>query len=93
MSKKDVFPDDFEEFYRAYPKKKKKLDALRAWKKAKGKPPVDVLIEKVNKLKQCDDWQAEGGKYIPYPASWLNAGGWDDETTTEIEKPRYFAEG
>jgi hypothetical protein len=28
---------------------------------------------------RSEDWTKEGGQYIPYPATWLNAKGWEDE--------------
>jgi hypothetical protein len=61
--------DKFDEFWKLYPKKIAKADALKAWNKAiKRKSPDDLL--KLTKL------YAEGKlpemTYIPYPASWLN---------------------
>jgi hypothetical protein len=86
-------PDDFLLFWRAYPRKVGKAAALREWKKAKGKPEIDAIIQSVNQQKQTDKWQEENGKFIVYPARWLKEGRWDDAITTEIEKPQYFAEG
>ena len=34
-----------------------------------------------------EDWRKEGGKYIPYPASWLNGQRWEDETVVESTRP------
>lgn len=76
--------DDFEVFWRAYPKKKSKDAARRAWEKAKRKPPLDNMLEVIALAKQSEDWKREGGKYIPYPATWLNAGGWADEIKVEV---------
>ena len=28
---------------------------------------------------KSEQWQADGGKFIPYPATWLNRQGWLDE--------------
>ena len=25
------------------------------------------------------DWIKDGGQFVPYPATWLNAKGWEDE--------------
>jgi hypothetical protein len=33
----------------------------------------------VEQAKQSEDWIKENGKYIPHPATWLNAKGWLDE--------------
>ncbi len=45
--------------------------------------PDDVLLgtmlSKIDQAKQTDDWRKDNGKFIPYPATWLNAKGWEDE--------------
>lgn len=67
----------FDLFWQAYPKKKSKKEAEKAFKKVK--VPVDVLIDAVNRQKKSKDWLKDGGQYIPYPATWLNQGRWEDE--------------
>lgn len=70
----------FGRFWDAYPKKKAK-DKAEAWFKRK-KPTselVDTMIQVVEKFKKTHDWIKEEGKFIPYPSTWLNAGGWKDE--------------
>lgn len=69
--------DGFDEFYNAYPKKKNKTDAEKAWKKIK--PPIDDVLKALAWQRESKEWQKESGKFIPYPASYLNAGGWMDE--------------
>ncbi len=70
----------FETFWKAYPRKRSKGEAEKAWKKLH--PDADLLrailaaIERANRSK---DWQKDDGAFIPYPASWLNAKGWEDE--------------
>jgi hypothetical protein len=76
----------FEIFYRAYPKHKSRGDAERAWRTLK---PNETLFETIMKsletAKKSYDWQKENGKYIPYPATWLRAKGWEDEIDGIIE--------
>jgi uncharacterized protein YdaU (DUF1376 family) len=70
----------FDEFWAAYPKKKNKGDAEKAWKALK--PKADLLktiLEAVEVAKRGDDWRKENGQFIPYPATWLRAKGWEDE--------------
>jgi uncharacterized protein YdaU (DUF1376 family) len=70
----------FAEFWIAYPKKKNKGDAEKAWKVIS--PGTDLIAKIMDALlhaKQSKDWAKESGKYIPYPATWLRAKGWDDE--------------
>ena len=70
----------FQEFWQAYPRKKSKATAERAW--AKIHPDEQLqrqIMEAIDRAKQSRGWQKEGGQYIPYPATWLNARGWEDE--------------
>lgn len=69
----------FEEFYKhAYPRKMEPLKARRAFEKAvkNGANPSDI-IEGARRFAAAT--AAKGKTYIPYPASWLNAGGWMNE--------------
>ena len=75
-----VIDDGFNDFWQAYPKKRNKADALKAWKKLK--PSADlqrIMSDSIQIWSNSVDWLKEGGQYIPYPASWLNAHGWEDE--------------
>ena len=71
---------DFEKFWDTYPRKKSKGDAEKAWKQIKPSPElVEIIISKVVLLKSSQEWLREGGEFIPYPATWLRAKGWEDE--------------
>ena len=71
---------DFERFWAAYPKKRNKETARKAFKKLKG-VSTETLLEAIERQKRSQDWLKDGGQYIPYPATWLNAGGWENEET------------
>ena len=74
----------FEEFYKNYPKKKGKHRAYRWFKSHKpDETLVAKMIEATNRQKQTFDWKKQNGKYIPYSASWLNSGGWENEIKLE----------
>ena len=73
------YTEDFLEFWKAYPRKKGKGDAFKAWKRIKELPDVSVLIAAVSGQRKSDQWKREGGRFIPYPATWLNARQWEDE--------------
>ena len=80
-------PDAFDEFWAAYPKKKSKGAARKAWDKLKPSPEMRAkILRSIERAKQSSDWLEADGKYIPYPATWLNAEGWEDGV--EEEKPR-----
>ncbi len=70
----------FDRFWVAYPKKRSKGDAVKAWRKIRpSESLVTRMLSALAKAKTSADWKREGGQYIPHPASWLNAAGWDDE--------------
>lgn len=72
--------DGFTEWWPHYPKKVKKLDAEKAYKAAlkRGVTPKE-LLDGLQRQKAA--WKAKGTEpqYIPYPATWLRAGSWEDE--------------
>ena len=79
-SKNSAFPADFLWFWSEYPKKKAKLDALKAWRQtASLRPPIEELIAALDLQAQADDWHRDGGAYIPWPAKWLRQGYWENE--------------
>lgn len=70
----------FDQFWQAYPKRVAKKPARRAWDKLH--VDNDLLAKILAALawqKRTDDWQRDGGRYIPNPATWLNGGRWEDE--------------
>lgn len=70
----------FSDFWQAYPRKKSKGDAEKAWLKIKPDEQLtERIIAAVEQAKTSADWTSDGGRYVPYPASWLNAKGWEDE--------------
>jgi hypothetical protein len=70
----------FDQFWAQYPKKRSKGQAERAWAKI---TPDDALfryiLDGLERAKRSRDWIKDAGAYIPYPATWLNAKGWEDE--------------
>ncbi len=70
----------FDEFWKAYPKKRSKGRAERAWVKiAPDTELFSAILDGLERAKRSRDWTKEGGRYIPYPATWLNAKGWEDD--------------
>lgn len=72
-------PDDFMEFWNAYPKKTGKGAALKAWKKIRpNKELLQRIINAIALQRRSDQWRKDRGQFIPHPATWLNAMQWDD---------------
>ena len=87
---KQIKPNLFEEFWKAYPKKKSKGQAEKAFislQKSGALPNIDILVNAINLQKKTRDWMKESGQFIPYPSTWLNSHGWLDETA-HIKEPR-----
>ena len=79
----------FDKFWEAYPLKKGKQAARRAFDRARKLTTLDNMLSAIRKQKGWEQWTRDNGKYIPHPATWLNQGRWDDQSDvdTEPEKP------
>jgi len=70
----------FEQFWTAYPRKQNRGRAEKAWQSLAPNEQLTVqILQAVERAKTSEDWRKEGGRFIPQPASWLNAKGWLDE--------------
>ena len=80
----------FAKFWKAYPRKVAKIAARRTFErivrseKANAEALVETMCRALAKQRTSDEWQREDGRYIPYPATWLNAGRWEDESAVDI---------
>jgi len=75
----------FDEFWATYPRKAGKDAARKAF--AKRKPSLELLNQMIQAIRdqaKTDAWRKDGGQYIPHPATWLNEGRWQDETTVDL---------
>ena len=68
---------DFDRFWEAYPRKAGKEEARKAFQRVD--VPVGVLVDAVSVQRKSAQWQKEGGRYIPFPANWLNQRRWEDQ--------------
>jgi len=68
---------DFDLFWSTYPVKKGKGNAEKSWEKLK--PDLQIVLTAIEAQKQTDQWTKDNGKFIPYPATWLNQRRWEDE--------------
>ncbi len=73
-------PDGFETFWQAYPRKAAKRDAQKAWTAIRPDEQLRALItQALGRLKQSEQWQRDGGKFVPYAATWLRGHRWEDQ--------------
>lgn len=74
----------FSQFWEAYPKKKGKEAARKAWRKLSPDRELCRTMAKALKWqKQSPEWLKDNGQYIPYPATWLNGHRWEDSRDSE----------
>ena len=79
----DSGDEDFEHFWKAYPKKTGgKIAALDEWKKLK--PDIETCLATIAWQKQSEDWRKEGGKYILQAHRWLKRGCWAAEPPEKL---------
>lgn len=87
-SQQDETETMFSEFYQAYPKKRDKARARKSFFKIKNLPDVfPQLMKGLEQQKLSADWKKDGGKYVPYPSTWLNDERWEDELATQVQPP------
>lgn len=83
----ELWESQFNQFYAQYPRKLKKQETKKWFKK--NKPSNELFNTMMNSLEQfraSTGWQKDGGKYIPHPSTWLNQKRWEDEDI-EQNKP------
>lgn len=76
--KENIKEKAFETFWEAYPKKRGKGAAEKAFGKVAA-VKLEVLLEAIEKQKGSHDWIKEEGQFIPNPSTWLNQKRWLDE--------------
>ena len=83
------YSEEFEKFWKAYPRNDAKQDGFKAFNKAIKETTLDTLLKSVEAFKNTESWQRDDGKYIPYASSWLNGKRWlDDLPTAEPPKKK-----
>ena len=72
----------FTRFWKQYPKKVAKMVARMAFTRLD--PDDDllgVMLAALERQKASEAWTKDDGRYIPYPATWINQRRWEDEET------------
>lgn len=77
--------EKFGEFWAIYPRRVERLDAQKAFRKAYAQYG-DVILTGARRLSQ--DPNLPPKQFVPYPASWLRAGGWENEPYPERQKSK-----
>lgn len=83
----------FGRFYEAYPKKVAKAAAQKAFRSCNpDESLLQTMLEALRLQSESPDWQKDGGKYIPNPATWLNGERWKDQLSSSESQtqPNWF---
>jgi hypothetical protein len=79
----------FDRFWSSYPRKASKGDAEKAFASiAPNEQLVARILAGIERAKTSEQWRKDGGKFIPYPATWLRAKGWEDEFDIASQSPK-----
>jgi hypothetical protein len=82
------FDSEFAQFWAAYPRKRNKIDARKAfWSARRTGVTLDAMLSALDWQRGQSQWVRDGGQYIPFPASWIRAGSYDDEPDEPIAVP------
>ena len=87
-NEKNLKLDGFDEFWRAYPNKKDKQKAMKAW--SKHKPDLKKVLSAIKAQKNSEQWKKDNGQFIPLPTTWLNGARWEDEVNSKEAKKIYY---
>jgi hypothetical protein len=85
--------EEFEMFWKNYPRKVAKAEARKAWKQTeKVRPSIEAVINAIKQACQTEQWMRAGGQFIPHAATWLRGERWEDEFEVKLpdvinEKP------
>uniref|UniRef100_A0A6M3JHW0 Putative DNA replication protein n=1 Tax=viral metagenome TaxID=1070528 RepID=A0A6M3JHW0_9ZZZZ len=80
QKKNKTYTSEFLSFWEAYPKKIGKDAAWKSWQSRNGdRPSIDIVLAALEVQSKTEQWQKDGGQFIPNPATWLNQGRWADE--------------
>jgi hypothetical protein len=78
--------DAFGKFYAAYPRKKVRKDAEKAWKQVDGDRHADAIMAALEW--QVAEMLTREPEHRPYPATWLRGERWTDERDTPVQTPK-----
>lgn len=79
----------FGRFWSAYPKKVGKANCERWFARHKvDESTLQAMLESLAYLKTTEQWQKDGGQYIPNPQTWLNGRRWEDESAKPPQREK-----
>lgn len=75
----------FSDFWKAYPKRVDKKHAQIEWRRINpDTQTAQRIIDGVGMWAKSLQWQQDGGKYIPHPATYLRTARWEDTDAIDV---------
>ena len=87
-AERDTAGAAFDAFWKTYPKKVGKDAAEKVWARKVKADDVQAVMDALDKQRSSEQWNQDGGRFIPHPSTWLNQGRWKDEDVADDEQPR-----
>ena len=89
---KNIYIDQFNEFWNVYNKKVSKPKAITAYNRALKKVDHKTIMDALKKQKKL--WEGKDKAYIKHPTTWLNQECWEDEIehiqpAKEFTRPKF----
>jgi hypothetical protein len=75
----DTLDEQFERFWMAYPWRRAKKPARKAFERALKKTSLAAMLQALDWQRLQPQWLKQGGAFIPLPTTWLNQERWDDQ--------------
>lgn len=93
-----VYSEDFLTFWKEYPKKTGKGEAFKQWnKQGIGEEELKDILNALKWQKNASQWQKSGGRFIPYPSTYISQRRWEDEPDRDLKgditDPHRYTEG
>lgn len=80
-----VEDDGFDAFWRVYPRKKAEQRARRQWNRLRPNPALQLrIVAAIEAQRRSDEWQREGGRYVPLASAWLHGERWRDIVHADV---------
>lgn len=85
--------EPFDQFWSAYPKRRAKKDAQKAWRQVDGARHLDAILAALEWQTRQREWTKDDGAYVPLPASYLRGERWTDEPPVSARRQQAVDEG
>ena len=92
VKKNTPYPEEFEEWYRTYPRHVGKRKAFTAWKTAIKRVDPTTLLARTQEFASHVKAQGTDQRFVPHPTTWLNRDGWDDEIQQTQHRNGFLAD-